>query len=165
MVQMDDVLGQRNEGYRCGKHIGTGTFSRIYLGENAERKPVALKVIDRESSSEVEKVLCLSLGSHLARSCCHYSLTTQARREITVMQSCGSHPNLLQLLDTFENRSNLVLVLQLAEGDLCDQIMREGPMSEPEARHKLRMLIHGLGHLHEHGIRISNYDHRSPNVT
>lgn len=67
------------------------------------------------------------------------------------MEAYGDHPNLLRLYHTFEAKDTLTLVLQLADGDLCDRIMETGPLDVETARLNLGMLVSGLKRLHTCG--------------
>lgn len=57
------------------------------------------------------------------------SVVKKARREIAVMRACGDHPALLKLYDAVDNDGFLLLELQLAHQDLCDEIMQAAALA------------------------------------
>lgn len=114
------------------------------------------------------------LGKLLGRgsSCSVYSVcecTTQQRFAMTVLPkskhqnqgqfqteikllSALAHPNVLKLMDSFEDVNNFYVVTELGKGgDLLDWI-DHGPLSEHEAARITRGMLHAIAHCHKHNI-------------
>ena len=63
------------------------------------------------------------------------------------------HPSILELLDYFEDRNNVYLVMELCRvGELYRYIKQRGGLREDEARRFLQQVVGGLAYLHGHGI-------------
>jgi serine/threonine protein kinase len=63
------------------------------------------------------------------------------------------HPNVLPLLDVFESRTEILLVLELVTGgELFDRIVDRGNYSEADAATIVRQLLGAVDYLHEHDI-------------
>jgi serine/threonine protein kinase len=61
----------------------------------------------------------------------------------------GGHPNIVGLLDFFEDDQNVYLVLEAAgSGDLYRFLQRSGPLPPPAAAHLGRQLLAALAYLH-----------------
>ncbi|KAK3103159.1 hypothetical protein FSP39_016894 [Pinctada imbricata] len=75
------------------------------------------------------------------------------KNEINVMNNLH-HPKLLQLHDAFEDRNEMILVLEfLAGGELFDRIAADDyKMTEAEVINYMRQVCEGLKHMHEHSI-------------
>ncbi|XP_052707844.1 twitchin-like isoform X13 [Crassostrea angulata] len=75
------------------------------------------------------------------------------KNEINIMNQLH-HPKLLQLKDAFEDRHEMILVLEfLSGGELFDRIAAEDyKMTEAEVINYLRQVCEGLKHMHEHSI-------------
>ena len=63
------------------------------------------------------------------------------------------HPNVVKLIDVFEDERHWCLVMELMEGgELFDQILEKEHFSENEAREALKAIIEAIGYCHEQGI-------------
>mmetsp|Transcript_16432 Transcript_16432/g.25381 ORF Transcript_16432/g.25381 Transcript_16432/m.25381 type:complete len:231 (-) Transcript_16432:71-763(-) len=63
------------------------------------------------------------------------------------------HPNIVKLLDVFEDEKYLCLVMELMTGgELFDLIIEKEQFSELEAREATRSLIDAIGYCHSRGI-------------
>jgi serine/threonine protein kinase len=75
------------------------------------------------------------------------------KQEIEILKAVGSHPNIVQLIDHWEDATRHYLVLQLCEGgDLFSQIVEHGKYSEKDAVKCCRQLAEALKHIHACGI-------------
>ncbi|XP_076362329.1 protein Obscurin-like isoform X2 [Tachypleus tridentatus] len=72
--------------------------------------------------------------------------------ELDIMnQLC--HPRLVQLFDAFETKSSLTLVTDLCGGgELLDNILKRGKLTEKEVAHYIRQVLEGLEHMHSKNI-------------
>ncbi|XP_040831038.1 obscurin-like [Ochotona curzoniae] len=86
----------------------------------------------------------------------------QAYRERDILASL-SHPLLTQLLDEFETRKTLILVLELCSSEeLLDRLFRKGVVTEAEVKVYIQQLVEGLHYLHSHGVL--HLDIKPPNI-
>ncbi|GJP41902.1 hypothetical protein CLOM_g1522 [Closterium sp. NIES-68] len=75
------------------------------------------------------------------------------RREVASMWVARDHPHIVTLLDTFEDRKAVHLVMELCRGgDLFDRITKLGPYSEPSGAKLCQSLTHVVLHCHLNGI-------------
>jgi serine/threonine protein kinase len=79
-----------------------------------------------------------------------------ARKEAEAMQLCGTHPNLVSLLGTFDVRRGaaLSLVLELVEGpgDLHTCVVERGPFSLDATKHICGEIGSALKHVHSKNL-------------
>lgn len=77
----------------------------------------------------------------------------QQRREIEVLKMC-QHPNIIKLLDIFENSDNYFIVIEYMEGkDLFDYIQkRDFLLPETRVKHLVCQLITATRYIHDFGI-------------
>jgi serine/threonine protein kinase len=75
------------------------------------------------------------------------------KREIEVLKM-SQHPNIVRLLDIFENHKFLYIVIELLEGgDMFDYLReRSFKISEDRARELFEQLATGVYYLHNFGI-------------
>ncbi len=78
---------------------------------------------------------------------------TLAKREIEILKLC-QHPNIIQLLDTFENPDYIYIVMEILRGgDLYEYLHKRGFMiPEARARNIIHALATSLYYLHSYGI-------------
>ncbi|XP_038604013.1 caM kinase-like vesicle-associated protein isoform X2 [Tachyglossus aculeatus] len=75
-----------------------------------------------------------------------------ARNEILILKMVN-HPNILQLIDTFETRKEFYIIQELATGgDVFDWILEQGSYTERDAAGVVRQVLEALAYLH--GLRI-----------
>lgn len=92
-------------------------------------------------------------GRHVAIKTLKKGVEYVAEVEAAAMRACASHPNALQLLDTFTcTNGETHLVSELATGDLLEHLQSSGPVSEDQARQHCRGLLSALSTLHEAGF-------------
>jgi serine/threonine protein kinase len=73
-------------------------------------------------------------------------------REIDIMKKL-KHPHIVQLLDLFETKDNLYLVLELVEGgELFDRIVERGHYSERDAADIVKQMLQGTQYMHDNGV-------------
>jgi serine/threonine protein kinase len=75
------------------------------------------------------------------------------KREIEILKIC-QHPNIIRLLDIFENQTTLFLVMEyLQGGDMFDFLQtRQFEISEDMARNFVHKIATSLYYLHSYGI-------------
>uniref|UniRef100_A0A7S1MDK3 non-specific serine/threonine protein kinase n=1 Tax=Alexandrium catenella TaxID=2925 RepID=A0A7S1MDK3_ALECA len=64
-----------------------------------------------------------------------------------------SHPNVIMLLETFQDTENMSLVTELCEGgDLFEQVVASGHLSESQAASAMQQIFHATSYVHECNI-------------
>jgi len=76
-----------------------------------------------------------------------------ARSEIDIIRICH-HENVVSLIDSFENATNIYIVMEYINGkDLSDYVLRnQDPISEAKAKTIMSQLSSGVKYLHQLGI-------------
>ncbi len=81
------------------------------------------------------------------------SSSSVVKQEIEILKAVGSHPNIVQLIDHWEDATKHYLVLELCEGgDLFSQIVEHGKYTEADAVRCCKQLANALKHIHSCGI-------------
>ncbi|XP_037312488.2 serine/threonine-protein kinase H1-like [Pungitius pungitius] len=111
--------------------IGRGSFSRVVRVEHrATRQPFAIKMMEVEAPEGRE--VCAS--------------------ELAVLRRV-SHAHVIRLIEVFQFPRRVYAVLELATGgELLDRVVSRGHFTERDATVALRMVLAGVGHLHNLGI-------------
>ncbi|XP_061113444.1 caM kinase-like vesicle-associated protein [Conger conger] len=75
-----------------------------------------------------------------------------AKNEILILQKL-SHPNILQLMDTYETRKEYFIIQEIATGgDLFDWILDQGSYTERDAANVIRQVLEAVAYLHSLNI-------------
>lgn len=70
-----------------------------------------------------------------------------------MLQACGGHPNIVQLVDWYQDEAKTYLVLELLRGgELLSRIRRQGKFCEQEAWPVFKQLVMAVEYLHSKGI-------------
>ncbi|KAJ1455125.1 kinase-like domain-containing protein [Pelagophyceae sp. CCMP2097] len=81
------------------------------------------------------------------------SLIKQLRAEVLALRRLTSHRSILRSLEDFENGSVLLIVMERAMGgELFEQLVAHGRLSEAVASHLVGEIASGLEHCHAHGV-------------
>lgn len=121
------------EKYSLKELLGTGAFSEVRL---AERKDVpgemyAVKIIDKKALKGKEDSL---------------------ENEIKVLRRL-THPNIVQLLETYEDKQKVYLIMELVTGgELFDRIVEKGSYTEKDASDLIRQVLEAVNYMHEQGV-------------
>ncbi|KAF5284348.1 hypothetical protein FQR65_LT13594 [Abscondita terminalis] len=113
--------------------LGTGAFSVVRLGESKEHQGqlYAIKIIDKKALKGKEDSL---------------------ENEIKVLRKL-THHNIVQLLETFEDKSKVYLVMELVTGgELFDRIVEKGSYTEKDASGLIRQVLEAVDYMHEQGV-------------
>lgn len=92
--RLEEVMERKNifDYYKMDKTLGKGQFGLVKLGVHIETgKSVAIKQVKKKNMSHIEVL--------------------QQRREIEVLKMC-QHPNIIELVDLFENQDYYFIVLE-----------------------------------------------------
>ncbi|KAH1178526.1 hypothetical protein KIL84_012228, partial [Mauremys mutica] len=87
---------------------------------------------------------------------------TQSYQERDILATL-SHDKIAQLLDEFETRKTLVLILELCSNEeLLDRLFRKSVVTEAEVKLYIKQLLEGLSYLHNHNVL--HLDIKPPNI-
>ncbi|XP_035187121.1 serine/threonine-protein kinase 36 isoform X2 [Oxyura jamaicensis] len=130
------------ERYRVLEAVGEGSFGRVYKGRRRHSaQVVALKFIPKVGRSEKE--------------------LKNLQREIEIMRGLR-HPNIIQMLDSFETDKEVVVVTDYAEGELFQILEDDGSLPEDQVQAIAAQLVSALYYLHSH--RILHRDMKPQNI-
>ncbi|KAI0470123.1 SMAD/FHA protein kinase [Xylaria cf. heliscus] len=120
--------------YTLLERLGKGHFAEVFLCvEKATGHRYAVKIFTKQPGMERSKMDGL-------------------QQEIAVLMGV-SHPNVLCLKDTFNEKNAVYLVLELAaEGELFNHIVTKQKLSEDETRKLFLQLFQGIKYLHDRNI-------------
>ena len=80
----------------------------------------------------------------------------EIEREVNILREIR-HPNIITLHDIFENRTDVVLILELVSGgELFDFLAEKESLTEDEATQFLKQILDGVHYLHSK--RIAHFD-------
>ncbi|XP_041956857.1 death-associated protein kinase 1 [Alosa sapidissima] len=83
-------------------------------------------------------------------------------REVSILKEI-QHPNVITLHDVFENKSDVILILELvAGGELFDFLAEKESLTEEEATEFLKQILDGV--LYLHSKRIAHFDLKPENI-
>lgn len=119
--------------YELKDLLGTGAFSQVRLAESKTEagQLFAVKIIDKTALKGKEDSL---------------------ENEIKVLRRLR-HPNIVQLLETYEDKSKVYLVMELVTGgELFDRIVEKGSYTEKDAADLIRQVLEAVDYMHEQGV-------------
>lgn len=119
--------------YNLKELLGTGAFSEVRLAESKEKPGLmfAVKIIDKKALKGKEDSL---------------------ENEIKVLRRL-KHPNIVQLLETFEDKHKVYLIMELVTGgELFDRIVEKGSYTEKDASDLIRQVLEAVDYMHEQGV-------------
>ena len=136
MELVKSVVGYSNihDFYELKENIGKGKFAVVRRGLHKKTgKTVAVKILKKQEMSAKDLEL--------------------QRREIEILKIC-QHPNIIRLIDLFENESHLFLVIEhLSGGDMFDYLAaRDFEISEKRAKKITHKIATALYYMHRFGI-------------
>ncbi|XP_061135012.1 death-associated protein kinase 1 isoform X2 [Syngnathus typhle] len=83
-------------------------------------------------------------------------------REVNILKEI-QHPNIITLHEVFENKADVILILELvAGGELFDFLAEKESLSEEEATQFLKQILDGVSYLHSK--RIAHFDLKPENI-
>ena len=121
--------------YEMKQNLGKGKFGMVKLGIHKKTgEKVAIKIMKKSSIKTPE-------DNELVRS------------EIDIMKLCH-HPNIVRLLDHFENTEYIFIVMEyIAGGTLHEYLKKKNyNFSENQAANLMFQIASGLKYLHQYGI-------------
>ncbi|XP_063220216.1 calcium/calmodulin-dependent protein kinase type 1 isoform X1 [Bacillus rossius redtenbacheri] len=134
--------------------LGTGAFSEVRLAESKEKPGMlyAVKIIDKKALKGKED----SLENEI-KVLRRFSESTQSSGVTSSPNSDGTsrlkHPNIVQLLETFEDKHKVYLIMELVTGgELFDRIVEKGSYTEKDASDLIRQVLEAVDYMHEQGV-------------
>ncbi|KAH9642914.1 hypothetical protein HF086_011271 [Spodoptera exigua] len=126
--------------------LGTGAFSEVRLIESKENGQMfACKIIDKKALKGKEDSLENEIRV-LKR------FSEQAKGE-GAEKKMFSHPNIVQLLETYEDKNKVYLVMELVTGgELFDRIVEKGSYTEKDASNLIRQVLEAVDYMHSQGV-------------
>uniref|UniRef100_A0AC34QJT4 Protein kinase domain-containing protein n=1 Tax=Panagrolaimus sp. JU765 TaxID=591449 RepID=A0AC34QJT4_9BILA len=119
--------------YEFREVLGTGAFSKVFSAE-CRFEPgtmVAIKCIDKKALKGKEESL---------------------ENEIKVLRKLR-HQNIVQLYDTYDEKSYVYLVMELVTGgELFDRIVAKGSYTERDASNLIRQVLEAVAFMHRNGV-------------
>ncbi|KAG0471485.1 hypothetical protein HPP92_016031 [Vanilla planifolia] len=129
--------GKLKDVYSLGRKLGQGQFGTTYLCiEKATGKEFACKSIAKRKLLTPEDV-------------------EDVRREIQILHHLAGHPNIISIIDAYEDAVAVHVVMELcAGGELFDRIIQKGHYTEKAAAELAKIIVgvveacHSLGVMH-----------------
>ncbi|MED6265110.1 Death-associated protein kinase 2 [Characodon lateralis] len=138
-----DLFKQQNveDFYEIGEELGSGQFAIVkQCRERSSGLEYAAKFIKKRQS------MASSRGVR----------REEIEREVTILQQV-QHPNIVTLHDIYENRTDVVLILELVSGgELFDFLAQKESLSEEEATQFIKQILEGVNYLHTR--KIAHFD-------
>ncbi|XP_069505504.1 death-associated protein kinase 3 isoform X1 [Ambystoma mexicanum] len=86
----------------------------------------------------------------------------EIEREVSILKEI-QHPNIITLHDIFENKTDVILILELVSGgELFDFLAEKESLTEEEATQFLKQILDGVDYLHSK--RIAHFDLKPENI-
>ncbi|XP_053319520.1 death-associated protein kinase 2 isoform X1 [Spea bombifrons] len=86
----------------------------------------------------------------------------EIEREVNILREI-KHPNIVTLHDVYENKTDVVLVLELVSGgELFDFLAQKESLSEEEATRFIKQILEGVNYLHTR--KIAHFDLKPENI-
>ncbi|CAG7963086.1 unnamed protein product [Penicillium salamii] len=124
---------QRLDQYQTIRVLGEGSFGKVKLAiHQPSGRQVALKIISRRKL--------------LSR-----DMVGRVEREIQYLQLLR-HPHIIKLYTVIATKSDIVMVLEYAERELFDYLVRKGRCGDDEARKFFQQIICAVEYCHRHKI-------------
>ncbi|XP_054632438.1 death-associated protein kinase 2 isoform X1 [Dunckerocampus dactyliophorus] len=133
--------------YDIGEELGSGQFAVVRrCTEKSTSLEYAAKFIKKRQSRASRRGV----------------RREEIEREVDILQQI-QHPNVVALHDVYENRTDVVLILELVSGgELFDFLARKESLCEEEATQFIKQILDGVQYLHSK--RIAHFDLKPENI-
>ncbi|KAK2580677.1 hypothetical protein KPH14_007779 [Odynerus spinipes] len=153
----DDKSPSVEDKYILKELLGTGAFSEVRLAESKEKpgQMFAVKIIDKKALKGKEDSLENEIKVLRRFS---ERVTPQSGEGLLKSDNSGetgwlTHPNIVQLLETYEDKLKVYLVMELVTGgELFDRIVEKGSYTEKDASGLIRQVLEAVDYMHEQGV-------------
>ncbi|KIH65006.1 hypothetical protein ANCDUO_04673 [Ancylostoma duodenale] len=133
------VRSPRNHFYKLTQEkLGAGAYASVQTCVSiASGKEYAVKVVDKNEESHTR---------------------SRILREVNTFKMCKNQPNIVQLIEWFEDDVNFYMVFEkMRGGPLLEHIIRKGYFTEEEARRVTVDIATALKFLHDRGIVLISF--------
>ncbi|KAG8576383.1 hypothetical protein GDO81_009839 [Engystomops pustulosus] len=133
--------------YIVADELGSGQFAIVKrCREKASGKDYAAKFIKKRQSRASRRGVTRE----------------EIEREVNILQDI-QHPNIITLQDVYENKTDVVLILELVSGgELFDFLAQKESLSEEEATRFIKQILEGVNYLHTR--KIAHFDLKPENI-
>ncbi|KAM6257151.1 death-associated protein kinase 2 isoform 3-T4 [Porphyrio hochstetteri] len=133
--------------YEIGEELGSGQFAIVKkCREKSTGTEYAAKFIKKRQSRASRRGV----------------RREEIEREVTILQQI-LHANIIQLHDIYENKTDVVLILELVSGgELFDFLAQKESLSEEEATRFIKQILDGVNYLHSK--KIAHFDLKPENI-
>lgn len=143
------VFRQENleEHYETGEDLGSGQFAVVKkCREKSTGQQFAAKFIKKRRTKSSRR----GVGRE------------DIEREVSILKEIR-HPNVITLHDVYENKTDVILILELvAGGELFDFLAEKESLTEEEATEFLKQILNGVQYLHS--LQIAHFDLKPENI-
>ena len=130
---MDNLVGQQIKGYRLLETVGAGGFGAVYRAEQPQiGREVAIKIILPEYANHPDFIRRFEVEAQVI-----------ARLE---------HPHIIPLYDYWRDADGAYLVMRYLRGGSLRDLLKERPMTQPEASRTVDQLAGALAVAHRNGV-------------
>ncbi|XP_020559708.1 death-associated protein kinase 2 isoform X1 [Oryzias latipes] len=143
------VFKQQNveDFYEMGEQLGSGQFA------------VVKRCKEKSSGTEFAAKF---IKKRISRASRRGVKREEIEREVGILQQL-QHPNIVALHDVYENRTDVVLIMELVSGgELFDFLAQKESLSEEEATQFIKQILDGVQYLHSK--RIAHFDLKPENI-
>ncbi|XP_042660188.1 death-associated protein kinase 2 isoform X4 [Tyto alba] len=133
--------------YEIGEELGSGQFAIVKkCREKSTGMEYAAKFIKKRQSRASRRGV----------------RREEIEREVTILQQV-LHANIIKLHDIYENKTDVVLILELVSGgELFDFLAQKESLSEEEATRFIKQILDGVNYLHSK--KIAHFDLKPENI-
>ncbi|XP_044294598.1 death-associated protein kinase 2 isoform X2 [Varanus komodoensis] len=133
--------------YEVGEELGSGQFAIVKrCREKSTGVEYAAKFIKKRQSRASRRGV----------------RREEIEREVNILQQI-LHTNIIQLHDIYENKTDVVLILELVSGgELFDFLAQKESLSEEEATQFIKQILEGVNYLH--AKKIAHFDLKPENI-
>ncbi|XP_052663496.1 death-associated protein kinase 2 isoform X4 [Harpia harpyja] len=133
--------------YEIGEELGSGQFA------------IVKKCRDKSTGMEYAAKFIKKRQSRASR---RGVRREEIEREVTILQQI-LHANIIKLHDIYENKTDVVLILELVSGgELFDFLAQKESLSEEEATRFIKQILDGVNYLHSK--KIAHFDLKPENI-
>ncbi|XP_054244114.1 death-associated protein kinase 2 [Indicator indicator] len=135
------------DAYEIGEELGSGQFA------------IVKKCRDKSTGVEYAAKFIKKRQSRASR---RGVRREEIEREVTILQQI-LHANIIKLHDIYENKTDVVLILELVSGgELFDFLAQKESLSEEEATRFIKQILNGVNYLHSK--KIAHFDLKPENI-